>query len=239
MGYIWIAIVSLLGSTVQGATGFGYAMICMSLWPLLIPFKMASIMEVISAFVMTIGIAFKFRRHINFKLMIIPFFSSIIGSTLGVSLLMAWDDVHLQKILGIALILLALYFIFYSEKIHIRPTITNSIIFGFISGFSGGLFNVGGPAMVVYYLTASKDKMEYNATLQANFALNIVYTFILHLYYGNVTIEALRYSALSITGLLIGTFIGLKIFDKLPQDQFKKVIYTFIMIMGIFLTVKH
>ncbi len=231
-------VVSLLGSMVQGATGFGYAMICMSLWTLVVPLKMASIVEVISAFVMTVGMAFKLREHINYKLMIIPFFSSMIGSTIGVAILMRQEDGNLQRILGFALIALGLYFVFYSEKIHIKPTIKNSIIFGFISGFTGGLFNVGGPAMVVYFLTASKDKMEYNATLQANFALSIVYTFILHLYHGNVTVGALGYSAVSILGLLVGTSIGLSIFKKLPQEKLKKVIYTFIMIMGVVLIVR-
>lgn len=238
MGYIWIMIVSLLGSIVQGATGFGYAMICMSLWTLVVPLKMASIIEVISAFVMTVGIAFKLRKHINYKLMIIPFFSSMVGSTIGVSILMAQEDDNLKKFLGIVLILLGLYFAFYSDKVKIKATISNSVIFGFISGFSGGLFNIGGPAMVIYLLTASKDKLEYNATLQANFALSIIYTFILHLYYGNVTLAALGYSAASTIGLVVGASIGLKIFHKLPQERLKKVIYTFIMIMGIVLLLR-
>lgn len=238
MTYIWIMIVSFLGSFIQGTTGFGYAIICMSLWSLLIPFKVASILEVISAFVMTVIITFKLRDHINFKLMIIPFISSMVGSTIGVSLLMRQDDGVLKKILGIALVFLSIYFIFYSHKVQIKPTKTNSVIFGFISGICGGLFNIGGPAIVIYYLATTKDKLEYNATLQANFVLNITYTFLVHLFYGNVTIEVLKYSAVSVVTLCIGTLLGLKMFHKLSPESLKKIIYGFMIIMGVFLVIK-
>lgn len=238
MIYIWIWIVSFMGSFIQGATGFGYAIVCMSLWPFLLPFKVASIMEVISAFVMTIGITIKLRHHINVKLMLIPFCSSMVGSTLGVHLLFQQEDMMLRSILGFALIVLSLYFIFYSDRIRIRPTTTNSIIFGFISGLCGGLFNIGGPAMVIYYLAASKDKMEYNGTLQANFALVTAYTFFMHLFYGNVTLPVLKYSFISILAVCVGSWLGLRFFYKIPQKQLKKVIYLFMIVMGMILIVK-
>lgn len=235
MTYIWIMVVSLLGSFIQGTTGFGYAIICVSLWPLFIPFKVASIVEVISAFVMTVMITFKLRSYINFGLITVPFISFMLGSTIGVSLLMKQEDIALKNILGVALILLSIYFVFYSNKVNIRATKTNSIIFGFISGICAGLFNIGGPPIVIYYLSASKNKMEYNATLQAYFTLGTIHTFFIHLLHGNVTFEVLKYSVASMITLYIGTFIGLKLFHKLPQHIIKKITYGFMAIMGVFL----
>lgn len=233
MTYIWIMGVSLLGSLIQGITGFGYAIICIPLWSLLIPFKMTVIVETISALVMSCGIAFKLRKHVNLKLMIVPFLSSIAGSTIGISLLMKQEDMAMRKILGCVLIFLSIYFIFYSDKIHIQPTLLNSAIFGCISGICGGLLGVGGPALVMYYLSATKDKMEYHGTLQANFTLITIYTFIVHLLYGNITWQVIQCSILSIAALLLGTSIGLRIFYKLSQDKLDKLVYGFMVIMGI------
>ena len=48
--YILTALVAFAGSFVQSSSGFGYAIICMAIWPMFMPFYTASILEAIAAF---------------------------------------------------------------------------------------------------------------------------------------------------------------------------------------------
>ena len=48
----------------QSSSGFGYAIICMAIWPMFMPFYTASILEAIAAFFMVIYIAVKLWKFI-------------------------------------------------------------------------------------------------------------------------------------------------------------------------------
>ena len=50
-----------------------------------------------------------------------------------------------HKLLGIVFILLSLYMYFFQQKIQIRPTLGNALLFCGAGGILGGLFGVGGP----------------------------------------------------------------------------------------------
>ena len=115
MIYILTALVALAGSCVQSSSGFGYAIICMAIWPMFMPFYTASILEAIAAFFMVIYIAVKLWKFIDWKLLLPPVIMATVTSLLGVNTLMALDEAVLSKIMGTVLLVLAVYFIFFSS----------------------------------------------------------------------------------------------------------------------------
>lgn len=54
MTALYILLAAFAGSFVQSASGFGYAIVVMSILPLFIPFQAASIVEVLSALAMVL-----------------------------------------------------------------------------------------------------------------------------------------------------------------------------------------
>jgi len=228
----------MIGSLVQASTGFGYAIVCMALWPLILPFRVASVMEIITAFVMVIYLAVKLRKHINYKMLIFPFIASIVTSVVGVFTLMANTETLMRRIFGIGLILLSIYFIFFSEKIKVKPTPRNGLLAGAISGFFGGLLSVGGPPMVAYFISVTDDKLEYSATLQSYFVLTGISTFAIHLFMGNVTLEVLKFSGFALIGLAVGTLVGFYLFEKLTTTLLKKLICVFMVVFGLYLSIR-
>ena len=234
MTYWAVAGIALLGSFVQAASGFGYALICMALFPLLLPFRTASIIEVVTAFVLVVYIAVRLRKSINFKLLLWPSLAAMCVSTFGVFALMASTETLLRRILGGALICLSLYFHFFSSKLRLKPTRTSGIIAGMISGFCGGLLNIGGPPMVAYFLSVTDDKQEYNATLQCYFTITTLYIFLLHFIMGNVTGEILQLSGAALVGLGLGTLAGMRLFRRLSMSHIRKCVCVFMSIAGIY-----
>ncbi len=237
MSYLFIAAVALLGSFIQSASGFGYAILCMSLWPLVLPFHTASIIEVLTAFAMVACIAIRLRRQINIRLLFWPALASMFSSTFGVFTLMASTESFMRRILGGVLVCLSIYFIFFSQKVRLKPTWFTGIAAGLVSGFCGGLFNIGGPPMVAYFLSVTDDKLEYNATLQCYFCLTTIYIFTVHLAMGNITREVLQLSGMALAGVAAGTILGSRLFRRLSMDKIRKFVYLFMVMAGIALMI--
>lgn len=237
MNFAAVALISFFGSTVQSATGFGYAIICMAVWPLVIPFRTASVIESVTAFAMVAYITLRLRRHINWKLLLPSVVPSVLMSTFGVVSLMTSTETLLRRILGGILCVLAVYFIFFSERIRLRPSLWAGAAAGLLSGYFGGLLNIGGPPMVAYFLSATEDKLEYNATLQCYFCLTTVYIFLMHFLIGNVNGEAVRYGGAALLGLAVGTAAGFAVFQRLSMPILKKCVYAFMTVMGIYLMI--
>ena len=229
------AAVAFAGSFVQSASGFGYAIICMTFWPMFLPFRTASIMEAVTAFFMVVYIAARLWKWIDWRMLLPPAAVSAVFSFLGVSTLMSLSDEVLRRILGAALLLLAFYFIVLSKRIHLKKNILTGMAAGVISGFCGGLFNIGGPPMVAYFLSVTDDKRTYNATLQAFFCVNTITIFLIHLLRGNVTQQMLPLAAGALIGTALGTLCGFLLFKKLTMHGIKKFVYVFMTVAGIYL----
>lgn len=238
MKFIFVAVIAAAGSFAQSISGFGFAIIVMAIWPLVITFQSAVLVEVITAFIMVLYITVKLVKHINFKLLFYPLIASFISSTLGIAALMASNENLLRRIFGGLLILLAAYFLIYSDKVRIRPTIINGLIAGGLSGFFAGLLSIGGPPISAYLLSASEDKMEYNATMQFYFALTSVYIFAVHLLLGNITGEVINYSLAGLAGVAVGTTTGLRLFKKLSLDVIRKIVSSFMIVVGLIMIIK-
>lgn len=235
--FFLVALIALAGSFVQSTTGFGYAVTCMALWPLLLPFKTATVVELITAAFMSVAIAAKYWKFINWRQLVWPCIVATGTNWVGVQVLQNSTDVFLRRILGGALMVLAVYFLFFSERMRIRPTRRNGIIAGAVAGLSGGMFSIGGPPIVAYYLNALEDKREYTATTQMFFIVTIASLFGMHLALGNVTLEVLKFSAAALCGLAVGTGMGLAVFRRLPLATIKKLVYGFMLGMGLYILI--
>jgi uncharacterized protein len=230
-----IAAIALLSSFVQSSTGFGFSIMAMSLFPLFMPYKQAAMVTAISSLVMVVVIAFKLRKSINFRLMLYPLISSTLTSLAGIFVMMASSDAFMRRILGIVLLLLSVLFIFFCNRIRIAQKPLNGLIAGAASGFLSGLFNLGGPPMAVYFLSAAEDKIEYNATLQCYFSVNGAVVLILHLVMGNFNMQIAHYSLVALAGVAVGTIAGYYIFKKLSFEFIRKSVYGFMMVFGVYL----
>lgn len=235
--FFLVALIALAGSFVQSTTGFGYAVTCMALWPLLLPFKTATVVELITATFMTVTIAVRYWKFINWRQLVWPCLVAVCTNWVGVQILQSSTETFLRRVLGAALMALAFYFLFFSERLRIRPTRRNGMIAGAVAGLSGGMFSIGGPPIVAYYLNALEDKREYTATTQMFFIITTMALLAMHIRLGNVTREVLQFSAAAVAGLAVGTGLGLAVFRRLPLTTIKKLVYGFMLGMGLYILI--
>ena len=227
-------IVSCAGCTIQRVTGFGYGIFVMMFFPHFMPsYGEANALSGMISAATSIVVAFSMRKHIQWKLIPAPLIGSIITSYIAVRFMSGQTDKTLKLLLGIVLILLSIYFFFFAGKIKFKPSLWKGVIAGAISGVMNGLFAMGGPPMVIYFMVSSKDMKDFLATIQLYFALSNIYTTAIKAAAGYVTKEVLVFFVIALISALIGIEIGKKIFSRCKPDVLKKAVYGFMAISGV------
>lgn len=238
MNYLIVFITGILGGSIQGSTGFGFAILAMAVLPFFIPFKVASSVVLIMSITMNAQVLMKLRKYINYRMIIPTTIGAFVGRSIGVYGLMNLNVDILKTILGIVLVVLSGYFYKFNNKIRMKASARNGTIMGLFSGLLGGLFSIGGPPLVIYYFSAIENKMEYSAAIQATFILSNMYTLLLHFFYGNINLTVIKYAGVGFIAITAGCYIGLYIFEKLNRDALSKAIYAFMALMGAMLIIK-
>jgi len=176
--------VSVLSSLIQGVLGFGFAAVFMTLLPIWLPFRMVASMELILGTAAAIRLLYPVRKQAKLVVLVSPLIGFFVLSTLGVHLLMNVEERILRKILGGILILLSAFRLSKKGTEKTTPSFAKGLLAGSISGLLGGLFNLAGPPLAVYYLSCADDLTEYNATMQLTFLVMGSYSLLLHFLYG-------------------------------------------------------
>lgn len=232
-GIIVIFVFSMLASFAQRVCGFGFGIIVMTVLPFLASSygeatALSGLLASVTALIPAIG---KFR-HVVWKKILPILVVFILASFLAVDLVSVIDGYALKHVFGIALILVSLYFIFVSDRLRLKPTVSVQLCTGTLSGLMGGLFAMQGPPAVIYFLAATDDKEEYIASTQWYFLIGNLLMSCFRAGRGFVTEEVLKSFAISVPAVFIGLLIGSLVYGKLKVGVLRKLIYAFLIVAG-------
>ncbi len=235
-----VIAVTTVGSIIQRVTGFGFGIWAMIFLPTLLggSHPQATLVSSIMSLVSCSLVAFTMLKTVDWKNLVFPLIGyAVISLPCNILMVKASNDL-LSLALGVALLAMSVYFIFFSGKIKIKPTAPAGLICGGLSGFMGGFFAMGGPPVVVYYLQSSPDKLVYLATIQMYFVMSNAVNTTVKIANGLFTKEVAILSAIGTLGMLLGLCIGKKIFNKLDGTLLRRIVYGFMAASGAFNIVK-
>lgn len=224
---------ALAAGIIQTVTGFGGGIIMMLFFPLVLPILKASALSTLVTLYLTCTLAWKLRAHVDRSQMAVPLVVFLISTTLALQLAMQIDTRKLTTLFGIFLIGLSIYFIRFSNRIHIRATQTNCGICAGLSGLCSGMFGISGPPMVVYYLSVlGDDKERYLATTQMFFCLGSIYNTVMRAARGILTLDMMPLFLFGLIGMMAGKQAGLYILSRINAETMKKAVYVFLAVSG-------
>lgn len=231
--YILLILVIGGGAFVQRVTGFGMGIFAMLFLPYFLPSSGASaaVIGMLSC-VINVYHGVAQRKHILWKTMLPAACVALAVIPLAVHLSADLPQAVLERLLGVVLMVLSVYFLFFSKRIHLKPTVPNGMLAGALGGMLNGLFSTGGPPVVLYLIHATTDKMAYFATIQAYFGITNLFSTANRLLNGIITPQIAGMAAVALIGLALGDRLGNKVFDKLDADRLRKVIYVGMLFSG-------
>jgi len=231
---LYVFLPCIVGGVIQASTGFGGGIFIMLFFPLFLPILKSSALSTLVSAWACLTLAWKFRKHATPKIVIMPAIFYFIFSFLAIRFAKNADLGSLKAFFGLFLVVMALYFMFFADRIKIKANLLSAFICGGISGVASGLFGIGGPPMVIYILAITgDDKNAYIANSQLFFSITCLYTTTVRILSGILTVDLLPLVIPGMLGMYVGKTIGTKIVEKIDIVFMKKLIYGFLGLSGL------
>ena len=164
------------------------------------------------------AIVWRLRSYVTWQRLGPILLTFIIVSTIAIFALTRIEDHILRRILGIALILISIYFMLFSQRIKLpartcslaraRTTKKVQVGAGTLSGLMGGFFGMQGPPAVLYFIQSEPTKEHYMAMAQTYFLIGNIMMTGVRAYNGFFTTTVAVDYLYGLGGVIIGTMLG-------------------------------
>ena len=231
---IEIFLLSIGASFVQRTTGFGFGIFIMTMLPAIMSSHgEATTLSGILAMTTSLIIVIQKYRFIVWRRLLPILLTFIVVSIGAIFVLKRMEYSILNMLLGITLVVVSIYFSFFSKRIKVKTTLPVQITAGTLSGLMGGFFGMQGPPAVLYFVNSEKDKEHYLAVTQTYFLVGNIMMTIARAYNGFFTTAVSMGYIYGITGVVIGNLIGAWVFRHITRSLLKYIIYAYIGISGL------
>ena len=231
---IEIFLLSIGASFVQRTTGFGFGIFIMTMLPAIMSSHgEATTLSGILAMTTSLIIVIQKYRFIVWRRLLPILLMFIVVSIGAIFVLKRMKYSILNILLGITLVVVSIYFSFFSKRIKVKTTLPVQITAGTLSGLMGGFFGMQGPPAVLYSVNSEKDKEHYLAVTQTYFLVGNIMMTIARAYNGFFTTAVSMGYIYGITGVVIGNLIGAWVFRHITGSILKYIIYAYIGISGL------
>ena len=226
-------IATLLGAVVAGVAGFAFGLIASAIWLHIIPPAQSA--PLIAAFAILIQGAtlWKLRHAVQIS-RIIPFIGGgAVGIPLGAAALNWASSDQMRAFIGVALIAFSVFSL-------ARPTlpavkggkIADSIV-GLLSGAFSGSTGLAGIPVIVWASLRRWSKDDQRAIFQPVVVAVFMMTLIWFGGTGAINTEMLRLFWIGLPAVIIGSWLGLKLYGKLDEATFRVVVLVLLLASGL------
>lgn len=234
----WMVAAMMMGTTVAGGIvasvcGFGFGAVAMAAWPYFLSYHQAVAVSALCGASTAVMIAIPHWRSINMKILLPCAFSGLFFSAASAVLSLGAAEKVMIRALGIMLIVISCYSIFFGGRIRIKGTPLAGLTAGAIGGACAGLFAVGGPPVAIYLLSSTCDNQEYRATLNAHFCFTSGVATFMRWRSGVITPTTVQLWLLVVAALVLGIFLGNKIFKRLDARRLRLAVYGYLAVSGV------
>lgn len=232
---IILAIAIFLGFFVQTLVGFAGSLVALPI--LLIGLKLPDAIAYISIFYFfsSVFLVSKEWRNIDKNVILKLTVASVVGVILGIIILTYSKPIILQKALGLFILLYVGYVLFGSKEFKIGKK--TNLFFGVLGGFFSGVFSTGGPLYVISVKNSVEKVQAFRATMIGVLALVTLVRVPALSISGVLNFQHLKTSLLIFPVFLLAQFLGKRLFLKINEHLFKKVLLFLLCLSGLALII--
>lgn len=237
MDWIYLAIITLLAATIQSATGFGFGLLAVPVFLLILDSTDAIQIVMIVILCMSVVDWMKLRGQSSFKLLLWLNFGMLVGFPFGLYIFQNVELPVLKIIIALVILFFSLHNLLklFKGKLQTELSVKNihhwqTTVIGCLSGLMSTSLAMPGPAVMLYLVYLGLDKTLIRAT---------ILTFFIFAYAGALLLQALMVgvsvstwtSGFSLVPVaLVGVFTGHFLAHKINQKLFKEIVL-FILIL--------
>jgi uncharacterized protein len=234
------AAVVLVVGILKGAIGFGFPTVSTPVLALFMDVKTAVALLVFPNIVMDV---IQSRRRGSIvptarRLAVLLVFGAV-GTVLGTRLLVALPGRTAVLVLGAFVVLFVLL---NMTRLALRVPAGwerwLSAPVGMVAGVVGGVTNVPGLPLVIYFYALKLEKTEFVRSTALTFVVYKVVQIVALAWYGAFTARFVLPTLGLTVAALVGFFVGLGIQDRLDQKTFNRAVLAFLAALGLWLLLR-
>jgi uncharacterized membrane protein YfcA len=231
-------LATFAGALVAGLSGFAFGLVVASIWLyVLSPLQTATLIIAFGLIVQGFAV-WKLRAALDWS-KLWPF---VLGAALGVPvgvLILTWaNPAHVRAGVGALLVLYSLYALFRPAIAPVKAggaAVDAGV--GFLNGVIGGVTGLAGILVTIWCGLRGWPKEVQRTVFQpvavATFAMSALWIGAR----GAVTADTIKLFLIGLPALLAGTWLGLKLFGRLNEAAFRKIVLVLLLASGVMLIV--
>ena len=226
-------IATFAGALVAGVSGFAFGLVAAAIWlHVLSPVETATLIIAFGLIVQGYAVV-KLRRALDWR-RLWPFLAgAAVGVPVGVGVLGWANPAHVRAATGVFLIVYSLYAL---ARPALEPTAWGGAPadagIGFLNGVLGGMTGLAGILVTVWCGMRGWPKDQQRAVFQpvavAIFAMSAAWLGTR----GALSADTMRLFLFGLPALLAGTWLGMKLYGRLDEATFRKVVLALLLISG-------
>ncbi len=226
MEIITLGLISVFTSLIAGVVGMGGGLMLIAILPSFLPIQALIPIHGFTQMFSNVSRAYFGYKHIQFQ--VVPKF--VIGSILGVSLFALILDVISMEYIPLFIgsyILLSLWSRKFNDQIK---RYENYYLIGFLQSGLSVVVGATGPLTTTLLLKDYKDKDKVVSTAALLMSITHSMKVVVFVYFGFKFSEYLDIITVMVIGVIIGSYLGTKIRDKVDG---KKLVFTIKILLSI------
>ncbi|MDA7437785.1 sulfite exporter TauE/SafE family protein [Candidatus Pseudothioglobus singularis] len=221
---------------VQGATGFGSGIVLNAFWLHILEPSAAISLNIVSCLFVSALPIYKLRKTLDFSKLKSFVFFGVIGIPTGLLILTMTDPSIFKTTVGLILVIFSIWK-FKSKDILINfksnPALDKLI--GFISGILGGFAALGGILPTIWVNLQRLPKNTQRGTYEPFIFITSIAAVISFYFAGFLTLDIFYNFLKAFPALMLGSWIGIKIYALINEALFRQVIMGLIFLAGLVL----
>ena len=233
LGFFLLA--AFLGAVTTGLAGFAMGLVVSGIWlHILTPVQTVTLMVSYSVLLQGYGV-WKLRHALAWR-KVAPFIiGGVIGVPIGAMLLAHIDPARLRAGVGLLLLLYSIYYLARPSLRAVQGGVPADIVIGFLNGLLGGLTGLVGIVVVIWCQVRGWPKDVQRAVFQPVIITTSAMTALWLGASGAVAADTVKLFLLGLPMLLAGTWVGMRLYGRLDEASFRKIVLILLLLSGIFL----
>jgi uncharacterized protein len=232
-------IAAFVGGFASGLAGFAMGFIVSGIWlHILTPVQTTALIVGYGLLTQGYGV-WKLRDVLAWRT-IMPFIvGGFIGVPIGTMLLTYLNPTHLRNGVGVLLIVYGIYGLLQPALKPVPGNAATDAGIGFANGILAGLTGLPGFIITIWCQLRGWKKDFQRAVFQPVLLAAILTNVVSLAVAGAITADILRLYLIGLPAMVAGLWVGFKLYGKLDDATFRKVILVLLLIAGFGLVVPH
>jgi uncharacterized protein len=228
---------AFFGGLTSGLSGFAMGLVVSGVWLHIITPQQNALLIVLCGLVTQGAGIWKMRHAIHWRTVAPFIIGGVFGVPAGTAVLKTVDQNTLRMSMGFLLVIYSFYSVIRPAVKPLKSLIPVAFGVGVANGFIGGLTGLGGIAVTIWCQLGGGSKDAQRAIFQPVLFSTFVMSAISYAVARAYTVETLKLYVLALPVLSAGIWLGFRLYGKLDDAAFRKIILALLLVLGLTLIV--